>query len=237
MDKKKEEWKRYASALKDEMMFSIIDPTTKKFIWGSLKYKETLYETPKTFKNNFAFNDGTWLRFPKEYRTKNGKAKGIFLKDTKSAIIELFFFCRFQSLLGVSLKEELVYHMICFISDVVNIYGSAFDCNQKNKDILYKIAERILTSEVPLETHDKLKDTRAFCIDPMQLKVMDKKTKASMQAKGKRISNYINILKKYDENKSISQNAIECGVCISTIKRFNKVKEDFKKQIKNLGLL
>lgn len=236
MDNNKEKWKRYLSAFKDDMMYVIKDTNTNKNIWWSMKYAETLYESPKNFHNGFAFNDGTWFRFPKEYRTKQGKPKAIFLKGQKSVIIELAFFCRFQWMIGVRLKEELVYHMLCFLCDVVKLDKDAFEFNENNKKVLFKIAENILNSEVKQETIDRLKDKRTFCIAKEKLVHLDIKGKASLQAKVKRIYNYFEILKKYDEHKSISQNAVSCGVCISTIKRFKKYKGEVMRIAKEYGV-
>lgn len=222
----KEEWKRYLSALKDDMMFKIKSPNSNKSVWWEMKYEETKYESPKIFKNYLAFNDGAWLRFHTEYRSKKGKPKAIYLAGTKSVIKELAFFCRFQWLLGVRLKEELVYHMVCFLCDVVKLNEGAFDCNQKNQYVLSKIADNILSTEVKQETLDRLKDERLYCIDPHRLTHMDDSGKRSMQAKARRMSTCFKIVNQYDADKSNRENAIECGVSISTIKRFKKNKSD-----------
>ena len=226
------EWKRFASAFRQELMFNIIDPETHKMAWPSLKYKETQYESPKTYNNYLAFNDGSWLIFPKEYRTKDGKPKGIFLARKDKAIREVYYFCRFQKLIGVRLKEELVYHMACFLGDVPKIRDKAFDCNEKNRKLLYKIADNILSSEADQKTLDRLRDTRSFCIDPGRLKVLNRKDGAAIQAKGRKFANYFRILENYDESKSISQNAKNCGVSETTIKTFKKQKSAFESMFK-----
>ena len=73
--KNNDKWKRSKSALKDEMMFQILDPDTRKYTWFNVKYPVTIYETPKNYKYSLTLNDGNWLRFPTEYRTMNGKPK------------------------------------------------------------------------------------------------------------------------------------------------------------------
>lgn len=230
---KKDEWKRYLSAFKDDLMFSIKAPDSDKNVWFGMKYMETQYESPKIFKNNLAFNDGSWLRFPKEYRSKNGMPKAIYLAGVKSAIKELAFFCRFQWLLGVRLKEELVFHMVCFLCDVVKLNDGAFDCNKKNQEVLFKIAENILSTEVCQGTLDRLKDERLYCIDPSRLAYMDDSGKRSMQAKARRMSTYFKLVNKYDAEKSNRENAVRCNVSISTIKRFKAVRNDIERIYKN----
>ena len=233
--KNNDKWERSKSALKDDMTFHILDPDTRKYTWFNVKYPVTIYETPKNYKYSLTLNDGNWLRFPTEYRTMNGKPKAIYLANDKAAVKELAFFCRFQWLLGVRLKEELVYHMMTFICDIVKLKDGVFECNQKNKDVLFKIAEYILNSEPRQQTIDRLKDNRLFCIDQRKLEMADSKERASMQAKGRRLSTYYHIHKNYDEKKSIRQNATSCGVSVSTIKRYKRSRDDFEKIAKDCG--
>lgn len=233
----KEDWKRYYNSFREELMWEITDTNTNKSIWFSIKYSETIYETPKTYHCFIAFNLGDWIRFPIEYRTKKGKPKAIFLNDKKSVVKELAFFCRFQWLLGVRLREELVYHMVKFLSEVPQIKDKVFDYNKSNVEILYKIADMVLNTDVKQETLDNLKDERSFCIAPEKLKEkLSNSEKALLQAKGRRLSNYIRILKNYDEQKSTSQNAEACKVSESTIKRFMKHKTEVERFIKDYGV-
>lgn len=224
------DWKRYASALKDELLYEKTDPKTKQRFWFSMKYQQTIYETPKTFMNNYAFNtEGTWYRFPTEYRTKSGKPKAIFLRHKKDVVTELAYFCRFQRLIGVETKEELVYHMACFLCDVVKLYKGIFVPSEVNVEILNKIADRILNTECSEDTIERLKDDRDFCLDPERIKQLDESTKSVMRNKGKRFANYLTIRKKYDETKSKAENAAICGVSEATIARYRRNRNELEK--------
>jgi hypothetical protein len=93
---------------------------------------------------------------------------------------------------------------------------------QDRAAILNKIADRILVSDCPECTLERLKDDRKFCIDPERLKTVDESTKSIMRNKGKRFASYLEIREKYDESKSKSENAVICGVSDSTIARFRR---------------
>ena len=225
-----EEWKRFASSLKDELMHEKMDPETRKMLWFSLKFKQTMYESPKKYKGNYAFNtDGTWLKFPTEYRTKAGKPKAIMLRHKKDVVEELCYFARFQRLIGVDTKEELIYHMACFLGDVVKLYKNVFVPSIENVEILNKIAERILKTECSEETRERLKDDRDFCIDPERLKHTDDSTKSVMRNKGKLFATYLKVRKNYDESKSKAENAAICGVSDSTIARYRRNRVEMEK--------
>ena len=219
-----------ASSFRNELMYKKIDPTTKQMFWFGMKYHQTQYESPKTYRNNFAFNTkDDWLLFPTEYRTKSGKPKGITLTRKNAVVKELMYFGRFQKLIGVETKEELVYHMSCFLGDVVKIHKGVFDPTFENITLLYAVAERILNTECKDDTLKRLKDDRRFSIDPERLKSMDDSTKSIMRNKGKRFATFLKIREKYDETKSKAENAVLCGVSETTIARYRRNKDELER--------
>ncbi len=211
-------------------MLQKTDPETRQKFWFGFKFKRTMYESPKTFRNDYAFNtDGTWLRFPTEYRTKGGKPKALFYRHKKDIVRELAFFCRFQRLIGVETKEELLYHMACFLGDVVKLYKGVFAPTDENVEILKKIADRTLETECREDTLERLKDERGFCIDPKRLEGMNESMKSLRRNKGTRFANYLEIKRKYDESKSKAENAVLCGVSESTIARFRRDRDKLER--------
>jgi len=220
----------YMSAMKDELMYATINPQTKKMYWFSMKYQQTMYESPKRYRNDYAFNThGTWLRFPTEYRTKDGRPKAILLRHKKDVVLELSYFCRFQQLIGVDEPLELRFHMSSFLANVVKIHDGVFDPTAENVLVLDKIAKRILESECKEETLERLKDDRKFCIDPVRLKGLGDSEKSLMRNKGKRFATYLDIVKKYDGSKSKAENAAICGVSESTIARFRRYRDEIER--------
>ena len=218
-----DKWKRQWSSFKNELMYEKMDPETKKMLWFNIKFKETIYESPKVYQNNYAFNiDGSWLIFPTEYRTKAGKPKSLYFRHKRNVVEELCYFARFQRLIGVETQRELIYHMCSFLATAVKMPDGIFDPTPENLSILNKIADRILVSDCPECTLERLKDDRKFCIDPERLKTVDESTKSIMRNKGKRFASYLEVREKYDESKSKSENAVICGVSDSTIARFRR---------------
>ena len=59
----------------------------------------------------------------------------------------LMLFCRFQKMLGVVDEKELVYHMAYFLGTVPVVPDEVFGVNDKNINLLHKIAKRILATE------------------------------------------------------------------------------------------
>ncbi|MCI7406833.1 MAG: hypothetical protein MSS57_00065 [Bacteroidales bacterium] len=225
-----EKWKRQCSLFRNELMYEKMDPETKKMLWFCIKFKETMYESPKMFRNDYAFNvDGSWLVFPTEYRTKAGKPKALFFRRKEKLVKELTYFCRFQRLIGVETQWELVYHMCSFLASVVKMPDGIFDPTPENISILNKVAERILITDCPEETLERLKDDRGFCIDPERLRTIDESTKRTMTNKAVRIANYLEIRKKYDDSKSKAQNAAICGVSDATIARFRRNRTELER--------
>lgn len=198
-------------------------------MWFSLKFKETVFESPKVYVNKIAVNiKGDWLKFDTMYRTKDGRPKKIFLPKMKTLARELMLFGRFQKLLGVVDENELVYHLVYFLSTVPEIPDGVFKFNQENVDLLHKIAKRILATEASEKVLAELKDGREICIDPNCKGMLPKDMKA-LTNKGRRIANLFNIKRNYDENKSKSKNATICGVSEPTIARYRRIKDDVDK--------
>ena len=155
--------------------------------------------------------------------------KYITIKGKQKLVKELTYFCRFQRLIGVETQWELVYHMCSFLASVVKMPDGIFDPTPENISILNKVAERILITDCPEETLERLKDDRGFCIDPERLRTIDESTKRTMTNKAVRIANYLEIRKKYDDSKSKAQNAAICGVSDATIARFRRNRTELER--------
>lgn len=232
--KDKENWKRFVKEYKNELIFSI-KGVNGKFIYPQMKYTNTLYESEKGQSiGNLYFNiEHNWFKFDTIYRTKSGKGVYIYIASKERMVRILYTFCRFQNLIGVELKEELVFHCLNFISDKMILPDGIFECNEENKQLLYKIAERILTTKCPEDIYTSLLDKRNYCIDSCRC-CKDKSELNKVLKKGQRLYNNFMILKRYDENKSIRKNAEDLGVSKKSIERFIKIKDEVQKLYENL---
>jgi len=137
-------------------------------------------------------------------------------------------FGRFQRLLGVTLEEELVYHMACFLSTVPVIPEGVFVVSKENIELLHKLARRVLATEAGEKALAELKDDRTFCIESNGVGIPPKEMRA-LTNKGRRIVNMFSIRKKYDGSKSKRINAEICGVDESSIARYRRVRKDVDK--------
>lgn len=217
---------RYYKSLRNDFMYEIFDSKSNRMFWHSLKFKDTVFESPKVYFNNIAVNvNEDWLKFDTMYRTKDGKPKKIFLPKMKPLARMLMLFCRFQKMLGVVDEKELVYHMAYFLGTVPVVPDGVFGVNDKNIDLLHKIAKRILATETSEKVLEELKDSRKFCVAPNCKGLLQKDMK-SLTNKGRRIANLFEIKRKYDEGKSKSENAKICGVSVASIARYRKFKGD-----------
>ena len=232
--KDKENWKRYVKEYKNDLLFSI-KGDNGKYIYPQMKYTTTLYESEKGQSiGNLYFNlEHNWFKFDTIYRTKSGKGIYIYISTKERMVRILYTFCRFQNLIGVTLKEELVYHCLNFISDKMILPDGIFECNEENKQLLNKIAERILTTKCPEDIYQKLLDNRNFCIDSSRCKY-EKSEMNKIMKKGQRLYNNFMILKGYDSNKSIRKNAEVLGVSKTSIQRFLEIKEEVRKLYEKL---
>ena len=223
--KDKMDWMRYYKSLRDDFMCEIFDSKSNRMFWHSMKFKDTVFESPKVYFNNIAVNvKEDWLKFDTMYRTKDGKPKKIFLPKMKPLARMLMLFCRFQKMLGFVDENELVYHMAYFLSTVPVVPDGVFEVNDKNIELLHKIARRILATDASEKVLEELKDGRKFCIDP-KCKGLPPEDMKVLTNKGRRITNLIQIKRRYDDSKSKSENAKICEVSISSIARYRKFKE------------
>ena len=224
MDK---DWSRYAKELRCALIHEISDGG--EMAWTCLKFTSAPYESPKTFTGDFALNGGDWLRFTTGYRTKSGKYTPLRIARKDDAIREIGLYARFLRLLGVDREYELVYHTVVMLAEKTVIRKGAFDCDAKNRELLVRVVRLIMKTDAKPETIERLRDDRQFCIRPERLAKMGAKEKKAWQNKGRMLANSYRIWLKYDETKSVRDNAKEIGVSEATINRFKRRKNEFDK--------
>lgn len=173
---------------------------------------KVIYESPKTYVDGVAYNDGTWVIYETFRTNKGGKLIGNFkIKDLNDLIRRLYGYMVFLKLAGISNQKMLVYFTVVFFDRLVYRKG-LFDCNMKNKDILNKLADRVMakTNEELTKdwtrgkTKDKIGcwDDREFCLETtgMSKSEVSRKRNAILDRK-KKLDDQIEA--HYDEGKSI----------------------------------
>lgn len=180
------------------------------------KMKNTvIYESPKTFVDGVAYNDGTWVKFHTFRTKKGGKLVGnIRVMGVNDLLRTIYSYMVFLRMTGIENEKLLVYFSAMFFDRLTYPKGM-FPSNNDNIRRLLELARRVLKRSKEDLTKDWTRDEseqrvgcwddREFCLETsgmtrseatkMQNKVMDKKKRLDEQ-----------IEKFYDQDKSIAEN-------------------------------
>ena len=128
------------------------------------KNTEGLFETPKTYTDGVAYNDGSWLIY-NTCRTTKCKVRTKIKCNTKNDIIKkLISYLFFLKEVGITNKYEMLYYAIYFISDRLFYTKGMFDCNDNNKVLIGKKISYVLNRKGSCSCSRF--DDRKFCFDP-----------------------------------------------------------------------
>ena len=185
-------------------------------------YKGGLYESPKTYTDGFACNDGSWVKYihKGKIRCKNKEEIGRYLYGYVCFLLKA----------GIDDGSELWYYSLCLLIDVLEYRKGLFGCSFENRR---RIDSTIMKAcqKRPQNVWTAVIDKRRFCQDPV---VMKKKTegknkkeaigvKTGLQKKIEKRMTDARIAERYDPNlKSIRKNAIRCEVSPSRLHQWLK---------------
>ena len=125
-------------------------------------YSKGLWETPKTFVDGYAYNDGTWLKY-NTYRVKGGKFHNkIYCKTKKDVIEQLYSYLCFLKKIGVTNTLEMGYFAVCHIIWKLTFVEGMYEPNKTNLTKMEKMAATVQRNDVICER----RDTRQYCMDP-----------------------------------------------------------------------
>ena len=125
-------------------------------------YPKGLWETPKTFVNGYAYNDGTWLRY-NTYRMKGGIFHNkVYCKTRKDVIEQLYSYMCFLKKIGINNTMEMWYFAVCHIIWKLTFSKGMYEPNKTNLTKMEKLATTVQRNDVICER----RDTRQYCIDP-----------------------------------------------------------------------
>jgi len=186
-------------------------------------YSKGIWETPKTFVDGYAYNDGTWLIY-NTCRMKGGKFHSKVLCRTKKDVVEqLYSYLCFLKKIGVTNTLEMGYFAVCHIIWKLTFPKRMFRPSLAN---LNKIEGLIRTVQRNDVTCDRV-DTRPYCMDP-KLKI-GKTTgqKVELQRKKDKEIRWKRIEELFDDTLTNQQNLDKMkdnGLIISepTLQRFKR---------------
>lgn len=161
-----------------------------------------IWETPKTFVDGYAYNDGTWLIY-NTCRMKGRKFLCKVMCGTKNAVLEqLYSYLCFLKKIGITNTLEMGYFAVCHIIWKLTFPKGMFKPTSTN---LYKIEELINTIQGKDVTCDRV-DTRQYCIDPKLKKGQNKGKVVELQRKKDKEVRWMRIKELYDPALTNQQN-------------------------------
>ncbi len=176
-------------------------------------YKDGLYETPKSYVDGYAVNDGSWVRYyyNGRFRCKNKNEIGRYLFGYVCFLMEA----------GIDDWDELRYYSICFLIDRLEYREGLFGCSLDNRGRIESTI-RIARAKKPQEVWTAKKDGRRFCLDPKVIKGMSVGEKTRMQKRYMKKATDEIIRRVYDpsSNKSVRDYAELCDVSSSRIQQW-----------------
>lgn len=219
-----------------------IDFNIRRFVQQNKN--QVIYETPKTFVDGVAYNDGTWVIYNTIKCNKRKKAVwNIKITNYEHLIRVLYGYIAFLKVAGINDKESMLYFTLTFFDRLTFLKG-IFDCNDTNKKRILQLVEFVIKKNIDELTKDWTRnetkrircwDDRKFAIKTdgmstseirkIQHKVMGKKQKTDELIK-----------KHYKPNLSIAKNLEilkENGVKCSKRRLCNWMKEQKEQTVQN----
>ena len=187
------------------------------------KYPKGIWETPKTFVDGYAYNDGTWLIY-NTCRIKGSKFHSkVYCRTKKDVVEQLYSYLCFLKKVGVSHPLEMGYFAVCHIIWKLTFPKRMFRPSMVN---LNKIEGLIMTVQRNDVTCDRV-DTRQYCIDPKLKKGQNKGQVVGLQRKKDKEVRWMRIKELYDPELTNQQNLDKMRVngldiCESTLQRWKR---------------
>lgn len=188
-----------------------------------------LYETPKSYVDGVAHNDGSWLIYNtcrKKGKTLRNK---IYCKTKKDLIEYVYGYLCFLKKIGITDVEEMTYYAMCYVIYKLTFRKGLFSC-AKNKMELLEMAKGVLKKDVN-DIKCQRKDPRKTALDPKIKKDMTVGEKTRMVKRLQRDRTDELIERWYDPSLSIRKNVEkfrknDVPVSKATLERYLKRKKE-----------
>ena len=137
-------------------------------------YYRGVYETPKTYVNGYAINDGTWVRY-----IHTGK---LWCKNKEEVLRYMYGYVCFLLKAGKYDSLELFHYCLCFLIDMLEYKKGLFGCSMENRANIDLIIGKVCQKN-PADVKTAKIDKRRFCLDPKMKKGKTVAEKTSLQKK------------------------------------------------------
>ena len=186
---KMDDWKKYRVEMYGRL---ITDGQSGGFDERAIAYRvqdnpSGIYETPKSYKDGVAYNDGSWLIFNTSRTFKHDdkalyKDK-VFCRDKGQVVDDLYCYVLFLRKIGIDVVYEMNYYAVAFVTKYLRFYDGVFDCTMDNKKKVGEICQSALNKEPEEIDCGTRIDTRKFAIEPDMIERI-KRGKSKKQAIG-----------------------------------------------------
>jgi len=160
-------------------------------------YECGVYESPKTYVNGYAFNDGTWVRY-----IHSGK---LWCRNKDEVLAYMYGYVCFLMKVGEYDSSELFHYCLCFLVDMLEYKKGVFGCSLENKGRIESIIRKVCQKR-PADVKTAKIDKRAFGMDPKKIENMTVAEKTRLQKKIEKEITDARIAELYDQGLSIRKN-------------------------------
>lgn len=160
-------WKRLREDSYKQVTLGLSDEEKKAYDRG-------VYESPKTYVNGFAINDGTWVRY-----IHTGK---LWCKNKEEVLRYMYGYVCFLLKVGDYDGLELFHFCLCYLIEMLEYKKGVFGCSMENRKRIISIIEKVCRA-TPAEVKTAKIDKRRFCFDPRIKKGMTVAEKTRAQKK------------------------------------------------------
>ncbi len=160
-------WKRLREDSYKQVTLGLSDEEKKAYDRG-------VYESPKTYVNGFAINDGTWVRY-----IHTGK---LWCKNKEEVLRYMYGYVCFLLKVGDYDGLELFHFCLCYLIEMLEYKKGVFGCSMENRKRIVSIIEKVCRA-TPAEVKTAKIDKRRFCFDPRIKKGMTVAEKTRAQKK------------------------------------------------------
>lgn len=172
-----------------------------------------IYESPKTYKDGVAYNDGSWMIFStsRVYKEKDKtlyKDK-VFCKDKNQVITDLYSYILFLRKIGVDVVYEMNYYAVAFLTKYLRFLDKVFECTKENQIKIGELCQAAYNKEPDEIDCESRKDTRGFAFDPDIARKMRPADIIRWQNKVEKQITDEQIEKWYNPKLSVRKNVIE----------------------------
>ena len=175
---KMDDWKRYRVELYGRL---ILGSQYGGFDERAIAYRvqdnpSGIYETPKSYNDGVAYNDGSWLIFNTSRTLKhNDKAlykDKVFCRDKGQVVDDLYSYVLFLRKIGIDVGYEMNYYAVAFLAKYLRFYDGVFNCSMDNKKKVAEICRSAMNKEPEEIDCGTRIDSRKFTLDPDMIERM-----------------------------------------------------------------